>query len=295
MTENVAAWNALRPRGVVVGVDFSENSARAVLWAAHEAVGRGLALHVVHALDLPGAMSELLKPADYVAEHCAVGEMLLAKIAARVHERYPALALSSELSELGAGETLIVLSAAAQLVVTGYRGHGGFAGMLIGSTILEVAAYAHCPTVVVRGEDQGGPPGKILLGVEPGQADASIRFAFAAAAEVGAEVSAVRAWWPKAGYGGYDPPSMTGGRMQAQRADIADLLKPAREDYPQVNVSTHVVSGNRVSILVGAALGAHLVVVGAQRHRGPLSMGAGYVVRGLLAHSPAPVAVVPAV
>jgi nucleotide-binding universal stress UspA family protein len=82
------------------------------------------------------------------------------------------------------------------------------------------------------------------------------------------------------------------GYVAAHRS-AGDLLKPVREDYPEVKASTYVMCGNTVPILVGAALEACPVVVGAHRHLGPLSMGAGYVVQGLLAHSPTPVAVVP--
>jgi nucleotide-binding universal stress UspA family protein len=267
MTEQTNTPAPAVPLPIVVGVDFSENAARAAQWAAREAADRRLALHLVYAMDLPGAWGELVKPTGYVAAHRLAGEMLLVKIGDTLLKRHPGLALSSEVSELGASETLVLLSRHAHLVVTGTRGHGGFAGMLLGSVSLEVAAYAHCPAVVVRGHGPAKPPNKILVGVEPGQAEAPIRFAFAAAAETGAEVSAVRARWPKSGYGA----SETDGRVAAQ----------------------HVMGGNVVPILVGAALGARLVVVGAHRHLGLLSMGAGHVVQGLLAHSPTPVAVVP--
>ena len=51
--------------------------------------------------------------------------------------------------------------------------------------------------------------------------------------------------------------------------------------------------GNPVPLLIEAAHDTRLLVVGAHRHHGPLAVGAGYVVEGLLAHSPTPVAVVP--
>ena len=66
-----------------------------------------------------------------------------------------------------------------------------------------------------------------------------------------------------------------------------------RAEFPDVPVSVDVVSGNAVPTLIDAARGARLLVVGAHRHHGPLSVGAGYVVQGLLAHSQTPVGVVP--
>jgi nucleotide-binding universal stress UspA family protein len=76
-------------------------------------------------------------------------------------------------------------------------------------------------------------------------------------------------------------------------ADIAGLLKPVREGYPDVKVSTYPMRGNPVPMLIGAAQGSRMLVVGSHRRHGSLSLGAGYVVQGLLGHSSTPVAVVP--
>jgi len=293
MTENTSTQSTKNAERIVVGVDSSDNAARAADWAAREAVDRGLALHLVHALELPGAVGELIEPAGYAVAQHAAGEKLLAKITGTVREEYPALTVTSEVSEVGAAESLVVLSGNAKLVVTGTRGHGGFAGMLLGSVSLKVAAHAHCPTVVVRGEQTGEPLNEILLGVEPDQAEAPVRFAFETAARLGAKLTAVRVWWPRTGYGGYYVAEDLEDRGDGETADLTALLKSVREDYPDVTVATEAIRGNPVPMLIGAAQGSRLLVVGSHHHHGPLSVGAGYVVQGLLAHSPTPVAVVP--
>ena len=47
-------------------------------------------------------------------------------------------------------EVLIDESADADLLVVGHRGHGGFAGMHIGSVSIHCVNAAHCPVTVVR-------------------------------------------------------------------------------------------------------------------------------------------------
>ena len=48
-------------------------------------------------------------------------------------------------------EALIGESEDASLLVVGYRGHGAFPGMLVGSVSIHCVTNARCPVVVVRG------------------------------------------------------------------------------------------------------------------------------------------------
>jgi nucleotide-binding universal stress UspA family protein len=81
---------------------------------------------------------------------------------------------------------------------------------------------------------------------------------------------------------------------EAAAGETEGALKPLLDEFPEVPTRVAVVEGNAVDVLLGAARRSRLLVLGARRRRGPLSAGAGYAVDGVIAHSPVPVAIVPA-
>lgn len=205
--------------------------------------------------------------------------------------------MDTKLSDLSPARTLVALGERSELLVTGTRGHGGFTGMLLGSVTRKLAAHATCPLAVVRGEQLGDGLGEVVLGVgeKPEQSRPAMAYAFAAARRYGASLHAVRAWLPPTTQSrpmGFRTTDVTGIRDEELQA-LDQLLAPMRGSFPDVNVEISAGRGNPVPILIEAARGTRLVVVGAHRHDAPLSVGAGYVVEGLLVHSSTPVAVVP--
>jgi nucleotide-binding universal stress UspA family protein len=139
-----------RWKTIVVGVDGSPNSRTALSWAAAEAADHGSDLVVLnvweHAVPLPaGSVSvpEVSDPGRSTADD-------LLKVIKEELGEDPAVLVQPRVVEGRAAKVLIEQSAGADLLVVGTRGHGGFAGLVLGSVSQHVAAYAKCPVTVVR-------------------------------------------------------------------------------------------------------------------------------------------------
>lgn len=132
---------------VVVGVDGSPASERAVAIAFEEASLRGVDLVAVHAwsdtglLEFPGAdWSELQTGAE---------ETLSERLAGWA-ERYPDVLVRRIVVADRPAHQLLEQAAAAQLLVVGSHGRGGFAGMMLGSVSTSVIHGARMPVIVAR-------------------------------------------------------------------------------------------------------------------------------------------------
>lgn len=134
---------------VVVGVDGSKRARLAVLQAAEAAVVRGCRLRVVWALaPLTGTAAWVPAAIDQEAVVKEMREQLDAAGAWLVHH-FPGLEVVSEVIEGVPAQVLIDASEKARLIVTGTRGRGGFAGVLLGSTSQNVLRHSKSPVIVV--------------------------------------------------------------------------------------------------------------------------------------------------
>ncbi|MET0494835.1 MAG: universal stress protein [Actinoplanes sp.] len=137
---------------VLVGVDGSAGSAAAVGFAFDEAARRKTTLTALHAWNIfdAGNQHDVLpltfEPGSLQSEEQRVVSESLAGWA----QRYPEVTVEQELVSAGPAAALVEGSKTAQLVVTGARGRGGFAGLLLGSVSQTVMHHAACPVVVVR-------------------------------------------------------------------------------------------------------------------------------------------------
>jgi len=135
---------------IVVGTDGSTGSWDALRWAVRETELRGAELLVVHGWQMPAVPEAYMVPTlEY--EEAATTTLAEAVRTAREMAATPeSLSIRSSVVNLRAAEALIDASEHAQLLVVGSRGHGAFAGLLLGSVSLHCASHAACPVVIVR-------------------------------------------------------------------------------------------------------------------------------------------------
>jgi len=132
---------------VVVGVDGSPASERAVGLAFEEASLRGVDLVAVHAWSDAGVFE--FPGADWSTQQ-AMGEETLSERLAGWQERYPDVLVRRIVVADKPARQLLEQAESAQLLVVGSRGRGGFAGMLLGSVSTAVINAARMPVLVVR-------------------------------------------------------------------------------------------------------------------------------------------------
>ncbi|MFI9629513.1 universal stress protein [Streptomyces sp. NPDC052042] len=294
-------------RPVVVGVDGSEGSLRALDWAVAEAMRSGLPLRVVHAslwehYEGTHPASDAERPAEEVlAEH------LVAQARERARRLGPKVEVAVDVRPEDPVDALIGESHGAATVVLGSRGRGRIAGMLLGSVSLTLANRSHCPVVVVPARAPSTPPwpGRVVVGISDAEKPASAAFfALAHAAARHGELVAVRAWRCPA-HEARSHPLLVGSPAAAHHRQAEEHLEAVlaaldpSASSSGVVIQRSVVRGPVHQKLLEAAVGAELLVVGASRsggrhgHHVPHGHHLGPVNHAMLHYAPCPVAVVP--
>ncbi|MEU8761441.1 universal stress protein [Streptomyces sp. NPDC048659] len=295
---------------VVVAVDGSEHSLRALEWALGTARALRAPLTVAHvrpeALQLGSARIASLGPAPELPD------TVLNAVANDLGGRTEGLDVRYESLDGSVVDALTAAARGARLLVVGSRGRGGFKSLLLGSTSRTLAASAPCTVVVVPHEARaaslagGSGAGRVLLGLHPDETgDEVVEFAFRAAERRGVPLEVVTAYpvppSPALLIGAPAPALQVPPPLPDETPELVDTttrrqeerLRPFTARHPGVRVVPGVTPVDAAGRLVEDSREAGLLVVGRHRRHRVETLLVGSVAHAVLHHASCPVAVVP--
>lgn len=271
---------------IVVGVDGSDDSRWALKWAADEAEVRGQPLRILHARTAaprktPGwyeSMGNGMSGATAVVDDA---EALAAL-------RHPSvILLGAEVVDGPPTKALTLASLTSSLLVVGARGRGGFHELLLGSVSDQCAQHAHCPVAIVH-VDPDLPTllaeRPIVVGIDGSLGSTrALRWALEEATLRHEPVVGVYAWqYPPIG-------SFVSGPRRGVKAAAQEVLDAAQEYADKwasdVPFEADARPGDSVQVIIEAARGAGLLVVGARGHGGFKGAQLGSVAHQLARHA----------
>jgi nucleotide-binding universal stress UspA family protein len=143
--------------GIVVGVDGSGHSQRALEWAMKEAAVRQVPLTVLtvheqirgyfgHMITYPG-------DAELAAKAKGLVQAEVDEVLAKLNGPHPSV-VNVEVAMGSSVEEIVNAGEDADMIVVGSRGAGGFSRMMLGSTSALVTQHADCPVVVIPPENR---------------------------------------------------------------------------------------------------------------------------------------------
>ncbi|MGO9502146.1 MAG: universal stress protein [Streptosporangiaceae bacterium] len=154
------ATNGQAPR-IVVGVDGSAPSLAALRWAVRQAALTGATVDAVAAWQYPAVVAGYgwapVMPADDI-DFGEVAEKTVTDAISQVVDPGTGVRVSARVEEGNAAAVLLDVADGADLLVVGSRGHGGFAGALLGSVSQHCVHHAPCPVVIIHGAPQESRP-----------------------------------------------------------------------------------------------------------------------------------------
>ncbi len=292
--------NAAPDAPIVVGVDGSPDSVRALRFAVGEAERAHAEVWLVNAIHeavpfapmwpmltserLTGVGRELLADVTVVAEDLAKGQV-----------KY------RQLTSLGSPvQVLVSASEEARLLVLGHRAVGVVKRIVTGSTALGVVARAHCPVVSVPHEwDHESRHDRLVAAIDGSMASSSVlACAFVEARARSARLDVVHCWRLDPYYSYLvDEWSVREEWNKQTRGRITELVEEWSARFPDVQVTTRMEYSEIADALVRCSQDADVLYIGRHGHGrlgAQISMtNPGSITRALLHHAHCPLEVVP--
>lgn len=294
------------PTGIVVGIDGSEQSNCALIWAAREAKARQVPLHLVTAYTVPIFAASGLDGGYATVDDDVIrqgAEAVLREAAGKVSEID--VELDARVENGDAAGVLLELSETAELLVFGTRGRGGFLGRLLGSVSSALPAHAQCPTVTVPlscaarlGEDPSVKAPVIEKVVTVGvDGSDEARYAVLVAAEQaersGLSLRIICAVHPYTGSLSWMPAPVDRESLFAEIQEQLDAgEKWIRNHFPKLDIDVQLIEGTPVDVLVKASETTELLVLGTRGRGGFAGMMLGSTTDGVRHHAKSPIMVV---
>jgi nucleotide-binding universal stress UspA family protein len=148
-------------RRIVVGVDGSQPSRHALQWAQFIAHVLHTSIDAVTVWDMSAVMA-----AEWVDDWEPEKDIATSvhTTLAEVFGPEPPVPVGETVRRGGPAHELIEASRGAQMLIVGSRGHGGFTGLLLGSVSAACAAHAHCPVLIIHGDNPPPPRSEVIPG-----------------------------------------------------------------------------------------------------------------------------------
>lgn len=285
---------------VVVGVDGSPTSDKALDWAVEQARLAGHPLTVVHAMDVLGPGQATLSGASLIGRPelfdalAEAGVEVLEAAVRRARHLAPALEMYDVLSQADPRNALLAASEHAVMVVIGSRGRGPVTSLLLGSVGVALSKHATCPVVVIRAQEPDVAREGVLVGVEGTELDLDVvELAFDLASLRSSPLTVLHCFWDATHLGegavavSDDEPGLDDKRLLLQ-----DAVRSMAEKLPDVVVHLELVRGFADQRLVERSRAMEVVVVGCRRPRFP-SLDFSSIAPTVIEHAQCAVVVVP--
>ena len=295
---------------ILVGIDGSAHSDRALSWALREAelhAARVTVLNAFRVREFAGALGRDVSLDAERSDAREAVEQALQRVAGDGHPRGVEVETAA-VTGRGAADAILRHRGEADLIVIGSRGLGGFPGLLLGSVSQQVAAHADVPVAVIPRHDEAvhdvtDGMRSIVVGIDGSAASVqALHWAAAEAAVRDVPLTAVYVYRSLRASAPFDAlnsvPEDQLAALEEQAGETAlrklDALLAEAGGIGGVTVERRVKSGTPAKVLItDAADETNMLVVGSRGHGGFRGLLLGSVSQQCLHHAHGPVVVTP--